>query len=174
MRLGLVSDTHGETENLRSAARMLMRDWRVETVVHLGDECEDIAVLKDYPLKIIQVPGVYCEHYRNPAITNRLLMEFEGYRILFTHTPGPHKNDLPGDPDPAALAARGEVDIVAYGHTHVPEIRVEGTVLWVNPGHLKSSDKKGYPPGFAVLELGPDGPTCRIINLRSGAVSQST
>jgi len=173
MRLGLVSDTHGEVENLRAAARLLVGRWEVEVIVHLGDECEDAAVLKEYPVEVFQVPGVYCEHYRDPAITNRLLRELCGYRVLFTHTATAHKNDLPGDPDPVALAAQGKVDLIAYGHTHIPEIRIKGKVLWVNPGHLKESDKKGHSPSFAVLDLVPEGVRCRVVDLYSGAVFQS-
>lgn len=45
MRFGLVSDSHGEIENLRAAARILVSDWRVEILAHLGDECEDASVL---------------------------------------------------------------------------------------------------------------------------------
>ncbi|MEW5762699.1 MAG: YfcE family phosphodiesterase [Bacillota bacterium] len=171
MRVGLVSDTHGELDNLREAARMLRDAWRVEVIAHLGDECEDVAALREvWRGEIVQVPGVYCGHYRDPAITNRLLKEIAGYRILFTHTPEAHKNDLPGDPRPEDLAARGEVDIVAFGHTHVPQVRQEGGVLWVNPGHLKNQDKKGYGPSFAVLDLGPEEAAVALVDLRSGAV----
>jgi len=93
-----------------------------------------------------------------------------GYRILFTHTQSAHQNDLPGDPEPEDLAARREVDIVAFGHTHVPEIRCEGGVLWVNPGHLKDRDKKGHGPSFAVLDLDPEEVRVRLVDLKSGVV----
>ncbi|MEW6771368.1 MAG: metallophosphoesterase family protein [Bacillota bacterium] len=172
MRLGLVSDSHGELENLRTAARLLVEEWQAELLVHLGDECEDAAVLERLPVKVLQVPGVYCEHYLDPEITNRMLKEFSGYRVLFTHTPTAHKNDLPQDPDPVALAAQGKVDVIAYGHTHVPEIRAERKVLWINPGHLKEHDKKGYSPSFAVLDLAPEVVRGRIVDLHSGVVFQ--
>lgn len=173
VRLGLVSDTHGELDNVREAARTLRDEWRVDVVVHLGDECEDVAALREHWAgEIIQVPGVYCEHYRDPSIPNRIRKELAGYRILFTHTREAHRNDLPGDPRPEDLAARREVDIIAFGHTHVPEIRYEGGVLWVNPGHLKDRDKKGYGPSFAVLDLDAGGVTVRLVDLKSGAVFQ--
>ncbi|MGB9791529.1 MAG: metallophosphoesterase family protein, partial [Thermacetogeniaceae bacterium] len=38
MRIGLVSDTHGELENLREALRQLLEVHSVEKIVHLGDE----------------------------------------------------------------------------------------------------------------------------------------
>ncbi len=153
-RIGIVSDSHGERENLRRAAELLRRDWNVELFAHLGDECEDAEVLKETGLEVLQVPGVFCSHYRDPAVPNRVLKELAGWRLLFTHTSSPHENDLPGDLNPQELAATGAVDVVAFGHTHIPELRLTGDVLWLNPGHLKESDKKGYPPSFAILELG--------------------
>ncbi|MGQ9498591.1 MAG: metallophosphoesterase family protein [Desulfotomaculales bacterium] len=171
MRLGLVSDTHGELENVREAARRLKNEWRVDVVAHLGDECEDVAALREYwDGEIVQVPGVYCEHYRDPSVPNRITKEMAGYRILFTHTRGAHSNDLPGDPKPEDLAARREVDIVAFGHTHVPEIRCKGGVLWINPGHLKDRDQKGHGPSFAVLDLNPEEVRVRLVDLKSGVV----
>ena len=98
MRIGIVSDTHGELDNLREAVRQLLEKWQVSTLVHLGDECEDLEVLHEFPeLDLIQVHGVYCQHYQDPNIVNRLLKEIQGCRFLFTHTDQPHKNDLPGD-----------------------------------------------------------------------------
>lgn len=169
MRLGLVSDTHGELENLRLAIKKMRDDWRVEVLVHLGDECEDIEAVRElWKGELIQVPGVYCENYRDPGVPNRLVKELSGYRVLFTHTREPHANDLPGDLNPLEVAARGEVEIVAYGHTHVPALSWEGGVLWVNPGHLKGQDKKGYSPSFAVLDLGEKGVTAYLVDLHSG------
>jgi len=171
MRLGLVSDTHGELEILREAGRKLEKEWQVDVIAHLGDDCKDVAALREvWHGEIIQVPGVFCEHYQNPAITNRILKEIEGCRILFTHTRSAHKNDLPGDPNPEELAAKGEVDIVAFGHTHIPEVRWEGGVLWVNPGHLKEQDKKGYSPSFGLLDLKQGTVKARLVDLHSGVV----
>jgi putative phosphoesterase len=172
MRLGLVSDTHGELENLREAARRLVREWRVEAIAHLGDECEDVVVLEEFPgPEIIRVPGVFCEHYRDPAIPNRLVRELAGHRVLFTHTPTSHANDLPGDPKPEELVACREVDVVAFGHTHVPLVEERDGVLWVNPGHLKGQDKRGHAPSFAVVDLAADRVEVRLVDLAGGVVT---
>jgi len=170
VRVGLVSDTHGELQNLREAAKKLKEKWQVDLIAHLGDECEDVAALREvWRGKIIQVPGVYCHHYRDPAIANRVVREIAGYRILFSHTKEAHKNDLPDDPKPEVLVAQRAVAIVAYGHTHIPEITKGEGILWINPGHLKNEDKKGHKPSFAVLELKPEGVTAQLVDFFSGA-----
>lgn len=173
MRIGLFSDSHGEVNNLKDAAWKLVYNWHVKMFAHLGDECEDVDAIKDMRLEIIQVPGVYCQHYQDPGITNRVIKEFEGQRILFTHTAQTHKNDLAGDPDPEQLASEKKVDVVAYGHTHIPEAKLENGVLWVNPGHLKDTDKKGHPPSFAVLDIDQDAVRVLLVDLKTGDIFNS-
>ncbi|MEW6424122.1 MAG: YfcE family phosphodiesterase [Bacillota bacterium] len=169
MRLGLISDTHGELENLREAIRQLTREHNVDKIVHLGDEWEDGAVFKELPagVETLRVPGIYAREYQDPAIQNRVVREIAGWRILFTHTPAAAANDLPGDPDPAELAAAHEIDVVAYGHTHIPSVEEKDQVLWINPGHLKTLDKKGRAPSYAVLAFREGEVEVRIIDLNS-------
>ena len=173
MRIGLVSDTHGQLENLKDAAWKLVYNWHVKLIAHLGDECEDIDAIRDMRLELIEVPGVYCQEYQDPAIPNRVIKEFEGQRVLFTHTPQTHKNDLPGDLDPEQLALDKKVDVVVFGHTHIPEAKIENGVLWVNPGHLKDSDKKGHAPSFALLDIDKDTARVLLIDLKSGDIFDS-
>ena len=173
MRLGIVSDTHGEVDNLLKAARDLAGRWQADMLVHLGDEWEDMEGLCGLEFAdTVRVPGVYCPQYRDPSISNRIISEIGGFRFLFPHPDRPHANDLPDDPDPQQLASQGKVDIVCYGHTHIPELRREGDVVWLNPGHLKNQDKKGYPPSFAAVSVTEGATEIRLINLQSGKVFQ--
>lgn len=173
MLIGIISDTHGELENLKDAAWTLAYNWHVKTITHLGDECEDVDAIRDMGLELIEVPGVYCQEYQDTAVPNRVIKEFEGKRVLFSHTHETHKNDLPGDPDPKQLALEGKVDVVAFGHTHIPEAKLENGVLWLNPGHLKDSDKRGYGPSFAILDIDKDSARVLLIDLRSGDIFDS-
>lgn len=168
MRLGLVSDTHGELKNLREALRQLTQVHNVERVVHLGDEWEDGEVFKEVPgIEVLMIPGVYAPQYRDPALPNRVICNFEGWEVLFTHAPEVHANDLPEDPDPQELAAAQKIDVVASGHTHIPVLEEREHVLWINPGHLKAEDKKGYAPSYGVLEFRPGEIEAKIIDLAS-------
>lgn len=168
MRIGLVSDTHGELENLREALRQLTQVHKVEKIVHLGDEWEDSEVFKELlGIDVLVIPGVYASQYLDPAIPNRVIGSFEGWQVIFTHTPDAHAKDLPGDLDPKELAAAQKIDVVAYGHTHIPAIEIKDYVLWVNPGHMKTGDKKGSPPSCAVLDIQPEEVETRIVDLYS-------
>jgi len=168
MKIGLLSDSHGELENLRRAAQALAD--KVGLIVHLGDDWDDCKVLEEMGLRFIRVPGVFSSYYQDPQIPNRRVEEFDGWRVLLSHTPTFHKNDLPQDIKPEVVVAGREVDVVLYGHTHIPKIEGAEGVLWVNPGHLKSEDKKGYPPTYAILDFGPQEVQVSIFSLKEGSL----
>lgn len=168
MKVGVVSDSHGQVENLRRAIKA-MREAGADLIVHLGDDYDDVTALSDQErAMIIQVPGVFSTYYQNPRIPNRLIEEWEGVRVLLTHTPAAHKHDLPTDLKPEGVAARGEVRLVLSGHSHIPEVKEQEGVIWVNPGHLKADDKKGYPPTYALLEIVGTEVRVRILDLFAG------
>jgi putative phosphoesterase len=168
MKIGVVSDSHGHIENLRRAAQD-MHEAGAEVIVHLGDDYDDVKALSEQEgTAIVHVPGVFSTYYQDPGIPNRVIEEWEGVRVLLTHTPEAHKNDLPTDLDPAAVVAREEVRVVLFGHSHIPEVREKEGVLWVNPGHVKDDDKKGYPPTYALLEITGTKIRVRIVDLYSG------
>jgi putative phosphoesterase len=168
MKIGVVSDSHDQVENLRRAVKA-MNKAGVNVIVHLGDDYDDVKVLSDQKgASIIQVPGVFSTYYQEPGTPNRVIEEWEGVRVLLTHTPESHKNDLPNDLKPTEVVARGEVRLVLSGHSHIPEVKKEGEVVWVNPGHLKDDDKKGYPPTYALLEITGTEIRVRIVDLYAG------
>jgi uncharacterized protein len=63
------------------------------------------------------------------TLPERRVLEHEGLRVGLVHDPGPgagrHERLLGWFP---------ECDIVAYGHTHLPELTKVGKVWLVNPG----------------------------------------
>lgn len=168
MKLGLISDTHGELENLREALRQLIQIHKIEKVIHLGDEWEDTEVFKEIPgIDSIVVPGIYARQYLAPTIPNRVICAFHGWQVLFSHTATANDKDLPGDPDPQELASDQKIDVIACGHTHIPAIEEKNYVLVINPGHLKTKDKKGHSPSYAVLDIRPDKIEASIVDLYS-------
>jgi uncharacterized protein len=170
MLLGILSDTHGNVEAIQQVSSCFLAA-QVDQVLHLGDDYLDILFLEAANLKVLAVPGLYCPEYRDPTIANRRIENVAGVNILMMHTPGASKFDQPGDWD---LAGRGQVNIVLYGHTHVPDIREVEGVLWVNPGHLKAHDRRGYPLSYALMRLTPPTVDIRILALATGQILYRT
>ena len=167
MKLGVVSDTHKHIVNLSKALELLKKQG-VDKIIHLGDDYTDIDELAER--NIVRVPGVFGEAYQDEKIQNRKVENYVGWRFLLTHTISSHPNDQPGDPKPEELIKDERIQVVLYGHTHVPEIRQDRRVIFINPGHLKNEDKKGFPPTFGYIELSIDRILVRIHELREGSI----
>lgn len=165
MLLGVVSDTHGNVPAIQAVADRFRRA-AVDQVLHLGDDYLDILFFEAAHLKVVAVPGLYCQEYRDPTIPNRRLENLAGVTFLMTHTPELSKFDLPGDLNPASWPE--EVDVVLYGHTHIPGIVERQGVWWVNPGHLKAHDRRGHPLSYAFIRLDPPAVDVRIVGLNTG------
>lgn len=167
MKLGIISDTHKHIVNL-SAAVAFLKEAGVDKLIHLGDDYGDMDEVGERGA--IRVPGVYCDAYQDEKIPNRLVENFAGWRFLLTHTLAAHANDLAADLKPEVLIEARQVNVVLYGHTHVPEIRQEHAIIFFNPGHMKNEDKRGSPPCFGYIELTIDRMLARIYRLRDHSV----
>lgn len=167
MRIGVVSDSHKNLDNLKSAVHKLIKE-KVQAIIHLGDDYDDAKVLEEFEVEVVKIPGVFSIYYQDPQIPNRLVKEFGGVKTLITHAPIPHKNDPPDELSPEKITETERIKVVLYGHTHIPQIKEKDGVLWVNPGHLQKEDKKGFPPSFAVVDFDKGKVTGRIVDLRQG------
>jgi len=166
MKIGIMSDSHGNIEYVRQAAEYMM-EAEVEYIIHLGDDYYDARILDVLPVNVLKVPGIYEAVYQDAAVQNRLVEEIAGLRILITHTKDSHRNDLPGDKMPEEFIVSRKVDIVLFGHSHSFYAKLEGGILMVNPGHLRTDDKKGEAT-FALLDIN-SGVTVTILNMEQEA-----
>jgi hypothetical protein len=141
MKIGLLSDSHGNIQYVKTAGQYLKDTAKVDLIAHLGDEEDDADVLKDLGIEILKISGIFSASYHDPTLPSRIVKEIEGIKVMFTHSPELSSGDL------------RQIRAVFYGHTHIPKIEDKKGVLWVNPGHLCESGKKGKPASFAVAVI---------------------
>lgn len=160
MRVGIISDTHGQVDFTRPAVRML-ESLDVERLLHCGDigSPEVVELLAPWPTDYV---------FGNCDVEQRLLrtaieraghvchgefadLTIEGVRIALLHS---HDRRLF-----AASIGSGRYDTICYGHTHVAAIEKRGETLLVNPGAVYRAN----PHSIAVLELPENSAT--IVNL---------
>lgn len=160
MRVGIISDTHGQVDFTRPAVRML-ESLDVERLLHCGDigSPEVVELLAPWPTDYV---------FGNCDVEQRLLrtaieraghvchgefadLTIEGVRIALLHS---HDRRLF-----AASIGSGRYDTICYGHTHVAAIEKRGETLLVNPGAVYRAN----PHSIAVLELPENKAT--IVNL---------
>lgn len=164
MKIGLLSDTHKQIVNLSEAVEFL-KTLGVDAFIHLGDDYTDIDEIGES--NVVRVPGVFSDAYQDTSIPNRMIARFDGWRILLSHTIASHDNDLPSDLKPEELIEKKKVDAVFYGHTHIPEIRQDKGIVFINPGHLKCEDKKGFPPTFGFVHVKHGTIVVRLYSLKT-------
>mgnify|MGYP005848704051 CR=1 FL=1 len=165
MLFGLISDSHGEGAAVLAVGN-IFQQRQVKRILHLGDDYQDILFLQDLGIAVLAVPGLYCPEYRDPTIPNRRRERLAGLTVLMTHSPKISPYDLPGDGDPQDLART--VDLVLYGHTHIPRVHRQDGIWWINPGHLKAADNRGWPPSYGLLEITPPTVAVSLLTLATG------
>jgi len=150
MRIGVVSDTHGQVAFTRQAVAML-ESCEVEQVIHCGDigSVEIVKQFARWPTHFVfgNVDDNRAELRQAMAAVRHICherqgeLELEGRRIAFLHG---DDTRLLGD-----LVTSGHYDLVCHGHTHVAQHVLYGSTHVLNPGAL-------YRAAFhslALLEL---------------------
>jgi hypothetical protein len=154
VRLGIISDTHGQVDFTRSAVRMF-ESLGVERILHCGDigSPEVVELFAPWPTDFV---------FGNCDTDQKLLksaidrtgkschgefgnLEIEGVRVALLHS---HNRRLF-----VASVGSGRYGVVCYGHTHVAAVEQRGNTLLVNPGAIYRAN----PHSVAVLDL----PECK-------------
>jgi putative phosphoesterase len=118
----------------------------VDLILHLGDFTA-AGVLEELQrlAPVEAVHGNMDDATLRAALPERRVVEAEGLRIGLVHDPGPAPSRR------ARLAAAfPSCDIVAYGHTHVADMRRAGSVWVLNPG---SPTERRRAPGHTMIVL---------------------
>ena len=99
-------------------------------ILHVGD-FTSASVLDDLRAfaPVTAVRGNMDEWPLREALPERTTADLGGLRIGLVHDPGPPT----GRPE-RLLGWFSRCDLVAYGHTHIPEVTLEDRVWIVNPG----------------------------------------
>lgn len=177
MRVGLVSDTHGDLAAWEKAIEFL---GDVDLVVHAGDvlyhgvfnpmpegyDTRGLAkAMNELDVPMVHARGNCDSEVDQVALDNHILSEFafvsvEGTRLLVNHG---HKHS--GE-ELAGMASRGGVHLVHRGHTHVPELMVIDGVMLVNAGSCAIPKQEEGAPTVGLLA---DGKVA-IFDIDSGEV----
>jgi putative phosphoesterase len=157
MRLGVISDTHG---NLPTAVFDVFS--QVDHILHGGD-VGSLDLLTELEA-LAPVTAVYGNtdgfgiRDRCPRVAK---LELDGFYVTVTH------GDQFRMPDPQVLhEAFPEAEIIVFGHTHEPLLRlVDKTVTVMNPG-AAGAPKNGVPASVGIMELEPGiPPRARLVPL---------
>lgn len=145
MRIGIMSDSHGEYESVKRAVNTMRN---VDLILHGGDNYNDAEKLrKEINVEIIGVKGNTDFLIHEPS---EKIIEIHKRKIFLTHG---HKYDVKSDLNRLYYrASELNADIVVFGHSHIPIYLEESNIVFINPGST-SRPRGGSRPSIAILEL---------------------
>lgn len=153
MRIGIVSDSHGQIATV-SRALAALTERRVELVLHCGDidDAETVQLFRELPTHFVfgncdtdkvdlkramkEIGATLHEPFGN--------LELGGKRLAWLHG---DDRTLFRDVEKSE-----HFDYLFYGHTHVAEQHQSGATLVINPGALHRARQKS----ILVLDLESD------------------
>jgi hypothetical protein len=146
MKVLIVSDTHGQDENLEE---VLIREAPFDQFIHCGDvEGREIYLeaAVDCPACIVAGNNdFFSDLPREDVVT------LGKHRVFVTHG---HTYGVSWEMDELLEAAKSrKCDVVLFGHTHSPMIRKFDEVLAINPGSLTYPRQSGRRPSYVVLTV---------------------
>ena len=157
MRVGLFSDSHGDT---RALDDLLEKMGHIDAACFMGDIARDAYHLEDRLSSMPGSPALYAvkgnNDYASILPLDRLI-ELDGVRIYMTHG-----HTVVSLMSLAYRAAEKEAKIALFGHTHVPLCEVEQGVMLINPGSAGNYCRGGRARA-SVLEI--DRGKFRVINV---------
>lgn len=146
MIIGVISDTHRVKSAIERAV-YVMKKAEVEIIFHLGDNVEDAKDIERLMNKeVISVKG-NCD--TTNSVPSEIVIEAGGKKFLLTHG---HNHNVYRDLN--ILKYKGielGVDMVLFGHTHVPAIEFQDELYFMNPGSAASSRLRGNTIGLITI-----------------------
>lgn len=157
MRIGVLSDSHGSQAAIR---RAVAAAGSVAMWLHAGDYSQDARRLADLTgLPVTAVAG-NCDGVTDAKIDE--FIEVGGRKIWLTHGHRYHAKERSGE-----LLWWGRqygVDVVVYGHSHIPDISLQDGILLFNPGGAVHP-RGGHPPSCGVLVIAGGEVAAEIIEI---------
>lgn len=153
MRILVVSDSHGNNDNLK---KIIDQAGDCDMMFHLGDVEADA----EYIRSIARCPAdkvyIVCGNndFRGDLPQNEIV-EVGDYRIFLTHG---HRHYVHGGLGPLEqVALENNCNVAFFGHTHLPYINEGGPVTLANPGSVTYPRQSGRQKTFMIMDIDRNG-----------------
>lgn len=150
LKILIVSDTHGRSENLEKVIEMTKP---FDALIHLGDvEGQEDYIRQLVPCAVHMVSG---NNDFFSMLPRELEFELGGCKVLITHG---HYYYVSLNTEELRRQARTRgKDIVMFGHTHKPYLDVQEGLTVLNPGSLSYPRQEGRRPSYIWMEIDEEG-----------------
>ncbi len=164
MKIGIVSDTHGNRRAVEKVVELGGKD--IKLWLHAGDCVDDAEYLEHFAdTGVAKVAGN--SDWPSANAPDAVVVEIGGHKILLTHG---HRYAVRfGINDLIEAAQENDCDMAVYGHTHVAQF-APGEVTVINPGSA-SRPRDEMRPSFAIADLTEgEPPKVQIIRIEDDEI----
>ena len=149
MRIGVISDTHIPISAEKIPEKVCKRLESCDLIIHAGDFIEMNAI--EELEKICKVEAVYGNMDSGEIkkrFSDKMIFEVEGKKIGVVHGSGPADHII----ETVKKAFEEKLDIIIFGHSHVPCNEVHDGTLFFNPGSVTDKISTKYC-SFGMIEI---------------------
>lgn len=158
---------HVHLEEITGEARHDANASKVDFILHAGDICKQ-SILDELEAiaPTVAVLGnndyepLFCSDGSVQAFRS---LSYEGVEIAMAHISQDLNRALVGRPPLVPRLVKREPDLAIYGHTHVPDITINGNHVLMNPGSA-SRGRSGSGHNVALVDV-EDGKLARIYSV---------
>lgn len=150
IKIGILSDTH-ISKDLDKINELLKKHFcDVDAIIHAGDykNSKVIELIKQNK-KFIGVWGNNDGNAVKELVKEKEVVNINGYKIGIYHGHGENKSTIDKAYD---IFKDNKVDIIIFGHSHLPIIKTMNKTVMLNPGSPTSKRKERWY-SIIILEL---------------------
>ena len=150
MRILVISDSHGRNDDV---AGVIEQVGPIDMLIHCGDvERGDdyIRSLVDCPVHMVSGNNDY-----NLDLPAQDIFNIGDYKVLVVH--GHTFYVYRGVERLKQYALQNSIDIVMFGHTHVPYLERNKDITLLNPGSISYPRQDGRKHTFMMIDVDKDG-----------------
>lgn len=152
MRIGILSDTHGDKANL---IRALQDMGEVDAIFHLGDYIKDVDYIEAVYSGDIYVVHGNCDLFAGVSddgniYPSEIVVTLEDKKIFATH--GHRYRAKEGLNTLYYKSKEIKADIVLFGHTHCSKIICIDEMVMMNPGSISRPRNKSRST-YGIIEI---------------------
>lgn len=152
-RILVISDSHGRNDDIEGVLQQVESIGKIDYMIH----CGDVERGDDYIRALFECPCTMVsgnnDYYLDLPMEE--IIEIEGFKILVTHGHYHYVNS--GVHHLKEYARQQGVDIVMFGHTHVPFFEKDEDLVTLNPGSLTYPRQAGHKPTFLMMQIDDNG-----------------
>lgn len=146
MKIGIISDTHGDMSSIEKAIPYLKK---CDLIIHTGDYIDDaeyIYYATDVDVKCVKGN---CDSY---SADGHYELKFSVKDKNFFICHGHHHDVKMGVNSLYRFVKDNNIDFVVFGHTHIPTYETIDNITFINPGSL-TYPRGGSSKSFGILTI---------------------